>query len=131
MASFGGERQDLLDARGVGNVADHLLVGPGADLLLDFHADGFEVEPHFLQDVHRHALAEFDQAKQQVLGAHEIVVEPVGFLARQRQHLLGARREIVHGFVTHTYLINAIVACFVQRFPARASDLPGAFPSHR
>ena len=99
---LGGERQHLLDARRVRDVADHLLVRPGADLLLDLHADGFEVEAHLLQDVDGDALAQLDQAQQQVLGADEVVVEPVGFLARQRQHLLGARREIVHGFFAHT-----------------------------
>ena len=43
---LGGEREHLLHARRVGDVADHLLVGAGADLLLDLHADGFEVEAH-------------------------------------------------------------------------------------
>jgi hypothetical protein len=36
-----------------------------------------------------------------VLGADEVVVEAVGFLARQGQDLLRARRKIVHRFVTH------------------------------
>ena len=98
---LGGEREHLLHARSVGNVADHLLIGAGADLFLDFHADGLEVETHLLEDIHRDALAQLDQAEQQVLGADKIVVEPVGFLARQRQHLLRARREIVHGFFAH------------------------------
>jgi hypothetical protein len=30
------------------------------------------------------------------------VVEPVGFLARERQHLLRARRKITHRFIAHT-----------------------------
>src|SRR5881396_1120123 len=37
------QREDFLDARGVGNIADHLLVGAGADLFFDFHPDGLEV----------------------------------------------------------------------------------------
>ena len=41
-----------------------------------------------------------------MFGADEIVIEPVGFLARQREHLLGARREIAHGFVAHTSLFK-------------------------
>ena len=49
-----------------------------------------------LEDVDGDALAELDQAEQQVLGADVVVVEAVGFLARQREHLLGARGEIVH-----------------------------------
>ena len=39
-----------------------------------------------------------------MLRAEEIVVEPVGFLARQREHLLRARCKITHGFITHTRL---------------------------
>jgi hypothetical protein len=30
------------------------------------------------------------------------MIEAVGFLAREREHLLRARREIAHGFVAHT-----------------------------
>ena len=93
-----GEREHFLDARRVGNVADHLRLGAGADLLLDLHADGFEIEAHFLQDVDGDALAELDQAEQQMLGADIIVVEAVGFLASQRQHLLGAGGEVIHHF---------------------------------
>ena len=43
---LGRERENLFHARRVGNVADHFLVGPGADLFLDFHADGFQVKAH-------------------------------------------------------------------------------------
>ena len=93
---LGGQGQDLLDPRRVRDVADHLLIGAGADLLFDLHADGLEVEPEFLKDIDGHALAQFDQAEQQMLGADEIVVEPVGFLTGQRQHLLCSRGEIVH-----------------------------------
>ncbi len=96
-----GERQDFLDARSVGNVADHLGLGTGADLFLDLHADGFQIEPHFLEDVDRHALAELDQAEQQVLGADVIVVEPVGLLAGQCQYLLSSRSKIIH----HLFLL--------------------------
>src|SRR5260221_3226438 len=111
---LGRKRQHLLHARGVRDVADHLLVGAGADLFFDFHAHGFEIQTELLQDVHGDALAEFDQAEQQVFGADKIVVEPVGFLPGQRQHLLGAWRKIIHRFVAHTYLINATEP-FVQR----------------
>ena len=111
------EREHFFHARRVGNVADHLLVRAGADLFLDFHADGFEVEAHFLQDIHGHALAQFDQAEQKMLGAEEIVVEPVGFLARQREHLLRARRKIAHGFIAHTCIIMLYI-CQVCPIPS-------------
>ena len=60
-----GEREHLLHARRVGNVADHLRFRAGADLLLDLHADGLEVEAHLLQNVDGDALPELDQAEQQ------------------------------------------------------------------
>ncbi len=46
--------------RSVGDVADHLGFGSGANLLLHFHAHSLKIEPHFLQNVHRHALPQFD-----------------------------------------------------------------------
>ena len=75
---------------------DHLGLRAGADLLLDLHADGLEVEPHLLQHVDGDALAELDQAEQKMLGADVVVVEAVGFLAGQRQDLLGAGGKIIH-----------------------------------
>ena len=104
---LGREREDFFHARRVGNVADHFLVGAGADLFLDFHADGFEVDAHALQHVHGDALPQLDQAEQQMLRAEKIVIETVGFLACQREHLLRARREIAHGFIAHTVIHNA------------------------
>jgi hypothetical protein len=54
--------------------------------------------PSFLQHVDGDALAQLDQAEQQMCSVPtKVVVEAVGFLAGQREHLLGARREIVHG----------------------------------
>ena len=97
-----GKAEHLLDTRCVGNVADHLLVGTGADLLLDLHADGFEIEAHFLKDVNGNALSQLDEAKQKMLRAEVVVVQPVGFLPCQREHLLRARRKIAHRFIAHT-----------------------------
>jgi hypothetical protein len=42
------------------------------------------------------------------------MIEAVGFLAREREHLLRARREIAHGFVAHTGNIMLRVRRFVQ-----------------
>ena len=117
---LGGEGQHFFHARRVGNVPDHFLVGAGADLFLDLHADGFEVEAHFLEHVDGDALPQFDQAEQQMFGAEEVVVEPVGFLARQREHLLRARREIAHGFVAHIRFILLLIGRFVQSRSRRA-----------
>ena len=91
-----GKLEHFLDARGVRDVAGQFLVRAGADLFLDLEAHGLQVEAHFLEDIDGDALAKVDQAQQQVLGAHEAVVEAVGLLSRQRQHLLGARGEVVH-----------------------------------
>ena len=98
---LGGEGEDFLHAGRVGNVADHLLVGAGADEILDFHADGFEVEAQFLEHIDGDALAQFDQAEQKMLGADKVMVKAVGFLARQREHLLRPRREVTHRFFAH------------------------------
>ncbi len=65
-------------------------------MLLDFHAHGLEIEPHFLENVDGDALAEFDQSEQKMLGADIIVIEPVGLFTSELQDLLGARCEIVH-----------------------------------
>ena len=99
---FAGQREHFLHARSIGDVPDHLLVGSGADLFLDFHTNGFEVEPELLEDVDGHALAELNQAEQEMFGADEIMVKTVGFLPRQREHLLRPRREIVHCFFAHS-----------------------------
>ena len=96
------QRQDLLDPGGVGDVADHFLIRPGAHLFFDFHADGLQVEAHLLKHVDGNALTELDEAKQEMFGADKVVIEAVGFFARQREHLLRAGREIVHGFIAHT-----------------------------
>ena len=91
-----GKLEHFLDARGVRDVAGQFLVRSGADLFLDLEAHGLQVEAHFLEDIDGDALAKVDQAEQQVFGTHEAVVEAVGLLPRQRQHLLGARGEVVH-----------------------------------
>ena len=91
-----GERQHFLHPRGIWDVSDHFLVGSAADLLFDFHTDGLEIQPHFLQDIDCNTLAEFDQTQEEVLGAHIVVVEPIGFLPGKCQHLLRARREVIH-----------------------------------
>jgi hypothetical protein len=70
-------------------------------LLLDLHADGFEVEPHLLEHVDCDPLSKLDQPQQQMLGADKVVVESIRFLTRQREHLLRPGREVVHGFITH------------------------------
>ena len=91
-----GEGKDLFHAGCVRNVADHLGLGTGADLFFDLHAHRLEVEAHFGQNVDRHALAQLDQAEQEVFGAHVVVVEPVGLLAGEGEDLLSSWREVVH-----------------------------------
>ena len=88
--------EHFLHARCVRDVAGQFLVRAGADLFFDLKAHGLQIEPHLLEHIDGDPLAKVDQAQQQVLGAHETVVEPVGLLPRQCQHLLGTRGEIVH-----------------------------------
>ena len=91
-----GEGQDFFHARRVGNVSDHLGFRSRANLLLHFHSHGLQIETHFLQNVHRHALPQLDQSQKQMLGADVIVVEAVGLLASERQDLLCPWCEIIH-----------------------------------
>ncbi len=89
LASFAARARTFFYAGSIRDVADHLLIGTRADLLFDLHADGFKISsPEFLQDVHGDTLPQLDQPEEQMLRAHEIMVEPVGLLSRQRQHLL-------------------------------------------
>ena len=74
----------------------HLGLGAGAHLLLDLQPDVLQLEVHFLQDIHRDALAQLDEPEQEVLGAHVVVVEAISFLAGEREDLLGAGSEVVH-----------------------------------
>ena len=90
------KREHLFHPRGVGNIPRHLGFGAGANLLLDFLPDGLRIEAHLLKDIHRHALTELDQAKQKVLRADIVMIEPVCFLAGKGQYLLGAWCEIIH-----------------------------------
>ena len=108
------ERDDFFHARRVRNVADHFLIRSAADLFLDFDADAVEVNAHALQNIDGDALPQLDQAEQKMLGAKKVVVETVGFLAREREHLLRARRKITHGFIAHIVIILLRVGLFVQ-----------------
>src|SRR5438445_13267385 len=99
---FCGESQNFLHPGRIRNIADHLLIGAGAYLLLDFHADSLEIEPEFLENIDGDALPQLDEPKQQMFGSHKIVVDPIDLFASKRENLLGARGKIVHRFVTHT-----------------------------
>ena len=109
---LGCKRQDLLQARRIGNVTQYLLARTGPDLFLDFPPHALEINAHFLKDVDRHALAEPDHAKQQMFGVHEVVVEAVGFLACKRQHLLGARRKVAWHLDTPTFTRRGVARSF-------------------
>ena len=96
-----GEREDFFHARRVRNTALGLRFLAGTNLFLHGIANGLEIEPHFLENAHSDALAQLDQPEQNVLGADVVVVEAVGFLAGEREHLLGSRREVIHRFLGH------------------------------
>src|SRR5262249_24618318 len=93
---FTGECQNFFHARCVGNVTNNFRFRPRANLFLDFHAHGLEIESHFLKHVDRDALTELDQPEQKMLGANIIMVETVRFFASELQDLLGTGSEIVH-----------------------------------
>ena len=89
-----GQREHFLYAWRVGNVTNHFLVRTGSNLSLDLHPYGFEIQTHLLKNIDRHALAQCNQAEQQMLCADEIVTKAISFPARQREHLLGTWGEI-------------------------------------
>ena len=93
---FAGEGEDFFDAWGVGNIADHFGFGATADLFFYLHANGFEVETHFLEDIYGHALAEFDETEEEVLGTDIVMIKAIGLLSGECENLLGAWREVVH-----------------------------------
>ena len=75
---------------------DILVSGPEPTCFSHLDADGFEVEPELLQHIDRNALAELDQAEEQVLRADVIMIETVRLFAGQGQDLLGAGGEVIH-----------------------------------
>ena len=93
---FAGEGEDFFHAGGVGNIADHFGFGATSDLFFDLHANGLEVEAHFLEDIHGHALAEFDETKEEMFGADVVVIKAIGLFSSEGENLLGAGCEVVH-----------------------------------
>src|SRR5256886_13266267 len=74
---LGSKRQDFRYARGVRDVAGHLLVGTTANHLFDLAPDGLEIHAHTSHHVDGDTLAEPEQAEQEMFGADEIVIEAV------------------------------------------------------
>ena len=93
---FPGERQNLLNPRGVRNVSNHLRFRTVPHLFFDLHPDGFEIEIHGLKNVHSHALPKFNQSEQQMFRSHVIVIESVGLFPSQGQNLLRSGSKIIH-----------------------------------
>ena len=91
-----GEREDLLDAWRVRNVAGGFLRRTRAHLFFHLHTHGIELEAHAFEHIHRDPLAELDEPQQQVFGADIGMVETVCLLACKGQYLLGAWCEVVH-----------------------------------
>src|SRR4030095_15367610 len=90
------ERQHFFHTRGIRNITDHLGFGARANLVLDLHAHGLEIETHLLQNVYSHSLPQFNESQKEVFGADVVVIKAVGLLASKRQNLLRARRKIIH-----------------------------------
>ena len=84
-----GELKHLLGARRKRNVTGHGL-GAVADELLNLAAHVLEVDAHGLQRLGRDTLALLDQAEQDVLRAHVIVVQRARFLLRQDDNAAGS-----------------------------------------
>jgi hypothetical protein len=64
-------------------------------------ADVLEVKAHAAEDVDGDAFTQLDEAKQDVLGPHVIVVEATGLGPGELDDLAGAGREIVILVLVH------------------------------
>src|SRR5207249_136610 len=66
----------------------------------------FDVHVEVLEDAGGNAVAFAKESEQDMFGADEIMVETVGFLAREREDLLRPWCEVVHCFIAHTSKCN-------------------------
>ena len=92
---------DLLGPRRLRQLAHRDHVRAALHQLFDLQADLAEIDLQVLQHVGGHAAAFLDQAKQDVLGADILVVEPLCLLVRQLHDFAGAVGEsLVHSIVS-------------------------------
>ena len=85
---------DALGARSKSNLADDRPVA-AADDELDGRADLGQLDIHVLEDPRGDAFALSDESQEQVFRPDVVVVEPLGFVLRERQDFAGAIRELV------------------------------------
>jgi hypothetical protein len=76
-------------------VSKRHILGDRPNCFFDLFADGCRVESKTQQDFRGDTLPQPDEAQQEVFGADKTMVEAISLLARDHQHLLGARREII------------------------------------
>src|ERR1700739_3079512 len=96
LSFLAGESEDFFDSRCVRYITHHLRLRVRSDVLLDLHPDRLQIKPHLLQNVACDPLPELDQPEQEMLGTDVVVVKPISFLARKRQHLLRTWSKIIH-----------------------------------
>ena len=89
-----GQLDHALGARCQAHLADDRPVAAPDDEL-DRGPHLRELDVHVLEDARGHTFALADEAQEQVLRADVVVVEPLGFVLRERQDLPGAVRELV------------------------------------
>src|SRR5438309_8094313 len=83
-----GELEHFLCARGVRKVRPSSLGGfPLFDRFFDFLLNLIELDAEILQNSGRHALTLSDEAKQDVLSPHVLVMEACCLLSRHREDL--------------------------------------------
>ena len=91
-----GELEDLLRARRIGKIgAGRLRRFPLLDGLLDLLLNLVEIDAQVLENRRGDALTLADEAEQDVLRPHVLVVETRGFLARHREDLPHTLGEVV------------------------------------
>ena len=91
-----GELEHFLCARGIGKIGAGRLTGfPLLHRLLDFLLDVVQLDAEVLEHRRCDAFALADQAEQDVLGPHVLVVETRGFLASHRENFPHPLGEVV------------------------------------
>ena len=110
-----GELEHLLRARRVGKIGTGRLTGfPLLHRLLDLLLDVVEFDAEVLQHRCCNAFTLADQAEQDVLGPHVLVVETRGFLASHREYLPHPLGEVV---AVHSSLTSGSWSAFSQPSP--------------
>src|SRR3954464_13581038 len=87
--------EHVFNTRSVGNVPGNLLWRASQNQAFDPLPKGVRVEVEFLEQIECTALSQRDQAQQQMLCSHKLMVQAHRFLTRERQNMVSTGRKVV------------------------------------